>query len=109
MAFGEGIFSVTALLIVSGIIIAIWVLIEIKRFRHKIFAIFLVILIIFLYFGAFVVFQDRAIDLSTISGMTDATKLYFSWLFSIFGNFKTITAGAIQLDWGETSNKTSIT
>jgi len=54
-------------------------------------------------------FQDRAVDLSTISGMTDATKLYFSWLFSVFGNFKTITAGAIQLDWGETSNKTSIT
>jgi len=57
MAFEGGIFSGTALLLVSGIIIAIWVLIEIKRFRHKIFAIFLVILIIFLYFGVFVVFS----------------------------------------------------
>lgn len=109
MAFGEGILSGTALLLVSGVIIVVWVLIEIKRFRHKIFAIFLVILIIFLYFGAFVVFQDKEVDLGTISGMTEATKLYFSWLFSVFGNFKTITAGAIQLDWGETSNKTSIT
>jgi len=109
MAFGVGIFSGTALLIVSGIIISIWVLIELKRFRHKIFAIFLIILVIFLYFGMFVVFQDREIDLSSISGMMEATKLYFSWIFSIFGNFKTITAGAIQLDWGENSSETSIT
>ena len=109
MAFGEGIFSGTGILIVSAIIIIVWVLIEVKRFRHKIFAIFLVILIIFLYFGIFVVFQDREVDLSTISGIMDATKLYFSWIFSVFGNFKTITAGAIQLDWGETNNKTPIT
>ena len=108
MVLGSEIFSTTGILIVSAIIILVWILIEFKRFRHKIFAIFLMVAIIFLYFGAIVVFQDINIDLGTMSGITDATKIYFSWLVSVFGNFKTMTAGAIQLDWKD-SNETRIT
>jgi|TARA_Y100000310_G_scaffold285257_1_gene308608 glucan phosphoethanolaminetransferase (alkaline phosphatase superfamily) len=108
MDFGTGIFSGTAILIVSAIIILIWLIIEVKRFKHKIFAIFLMILIVFLYIGGIVVFQGKDIDFTSSSGIMDATKIYFSWLSTIFGNFKTMTAGAIQLDWTDT-NETSIT
>ncbi len=66
------------------------------------------VLVVFLYFGAVIVFQDKDIDFTSYSGVMDATKLYFSWLGSIFGNFKTITAGAIQLDWKD-DNQTAIT
>tara|TARA_Y100000310_G_scaffold337938_1_gene426269 strand:- start:4606 stop:4932 length:327 start_codon:yes stop_codon:yes gene_type:complete len=108
MAFGGGIFSGVGILIVSAIIIFIWVFIEITRFKHKIFAILSIILVVFLYFGAIVVFQGTDIDFTSYSGMIEATKIYFSWLGSVFGNFKTMTAGAIQLDWGA-ANKTAIT
>ncbi len=98
----------TGILVISAIIIAIWVIIEVKRFKHKIFAIFLMILVVFLYFGAFAVFQDREVDLGSVSGVMDATKVYFSWMVNIFGNFKTLTAGAIQLDWKDPGNLTNI-
>jgi|TARA_Y100000034_G_scaffold122543_1_gene168131 glucan phosphoethanolaminetransferase (alkaline phosphatase superfamily) len=108
MVFGGEIFSGTGILILSAVIILIWVVIEIKRFKHKIFAIFLMILIIFLYFGVIVVFQDRNVDFDSYSGMIDATKIYFSWLSSVFGNFKTMTAGAIQLDWRAVNETSTI-
>tara|TARA_Y100000296_G_C5164056_1_gene253531 strand:- start:1588 stop:1914 length:327 start_codon:yes stop_codon:yes gene_type:complete len=108
MVLGTELFSRTGILIVSAIIILVWILIEFKRFRHKIFAIFLMVLIVFLYLGGVVVFQDKTIDFSSYSGIMDATKIYFSWLGSIFGNFKTMTAGAIQLDW-KGVNETAIT
>ena len=99
MFFEGGLFSTTGILVITAIIVAIWIIIEVKRFKHKIFAIFLMILIVFLYFGAFAVFQDREVDFTSISGITEATKLYMSWLGTIFGNFKSITGNVIQLDW----------
>ncbi len=108
MVFGGGILSATSLIIVSLVIITVWILLEIKRLKHKIFLISSVFLIISLYFGAIVVFQDRNIDFTSYSGMVDATKIYFSWLGSVFGNLKIITAGATQLDW-KNVNETSIT
>ncbi len=85
--------------IVAALIIAIWIIIEMKRVRHKIFAIFLIILILFLYISSTFVFKGHDIDFKTVSGMTTAAKLYFSWLGSIFGNIKSITTSAIKMDW----------
>ena len=86
--------------IISAIIVAIWVLIEFKRMRHKLFAFFLIGLILFSYLSMIFLFQDQEVDLKTISGVVGASKLYFSWLGSVLGNFKTITTNAISLDWG---------
>ncbi len=88
-----------ALFIILALIVVIWAFIELKRFRHKIFAIFLICLVIFLYLSTTVVFKGKDINLKTVPGITTATKIYFSWLGSIFGNLKTITANAIQMDW----------
>tara|TARA_Y100000034_G_scaffold45400_1_gene55827 strand:- start:8100 stop:8405 length:306 start_codon:yes stop_codon:yes gene_type:complete len=87
------------MLVISVLIIAIWVIIEIKRLKHKLFAIFLIGLLLFAYFSSVVVFKEKDIDYKTIPGIIDATKIYFSWLGFIFSNMKTITAGAVQMDW----------
>ena len=87
------------LLVISVLSIAIWVIIEIKRLKHKLFAIFLIGLLLFAYFGSLVAFKGEDIDYKTIPGLIDATKIYFSWLSFIFNNMKTITAGAVQMDW----------
>lgn len=92
------------LFIVAVLIIAIWVIIEIKRLRHKVFAIFLIALILFTYISFSVTLKGQDIDFRSASGLLSATKLYFSWLVSIFTNLKSITTQAIHMDW--ISNKT---
>jgi uncharacterized membrane protein len=94
------------LLIVIGLIIAIWLIIEIKRFKHKIFAIFLILLIIFTYVSFTVTLKNQDIDWKTGPGVMKAGKLYLSWLSSIFGNVKQITVHAIQMNWE--GNSTSV-
>ena len=86
--------------IISAIIVAIWVLIEFKRMRHKLFAFFLIGLILFSYLSTIFLFQDQDVNLKTISGVISASKLYFSWMGSVLGNFKRITTNAINMDWG---------
>jgi len=94
----------TTLFVIAVLIIAIYVLVEIKRLRHKIFAIFLIGLILFTYISFSVVLKDQEIDYKTIPGVTAASKLYFSWLFSVFGNLKSITTNAIKMDWSSTNS-----
>ena len=94
----------TTLFIISVLVVAIWVLIEIRRLRHKLLGIFLIALILFSYISASIIFKEQDIDFKTIPGVMIATKLYFSWLGSVFGNLKTITSKTIEMDWG--SNKT---
>jgi len=93
------------LFVVAVLIVAIYVLIELKRLRHKLFAIFLIGLILFTYISFAVVLRGQDIDFKTISGLTEGSKLYFSWLGSIFGNMKSMTTHAIQMDWS--GNETS--
>ena len=86
-------------LIVAVLVVTIWLVIEVKRFKHKLFAIFLIGLVLFSYFSFTSVFKGQQIDFKSISGITGAGKLYFSWLFSVFGNLKEITANAIHMNW----------
>ncbi len=88
-----------ALLIVSVLVFITWFILEFKRLKHRIFAIFIIVFIIFLYLSMTIVFKYKNVDYKTIPGIMDATKIYFSWLFSVSGNFKSITTNAIQMDW----------
>jgi len=88
-----------AIMIIGVVIIAIWIVIELKRMRHKVFAIFLIVLIIFSYLSITNVLKGQDIDLKTTSGLIQGTKIYFAWLGSAFGNLKTITSNAIKMDW----------
>ncbi|MFH1607907.1 MAG: hypothetical protein ABIA78_02130 [archaeon] len=86
-------------LVVAVLIIAIWVLIEVKRMKHKLFGLFLIGLIIFLSMSSVMVFRGKDIDFKTMSGLVEAGQVYFSWLGSLFVNAKSITSYAIKMDW----------
>lgn len=86
-------------LIVGILIVAIYLFVEVKRLRHKMFAIFLIVLILFTYLSFAAVLKDKGIDYKSASGVATAGNLYFSWLGSLFGNFKTLTSNAISMDW----------
>ena len=85
--------------IIAVLIIAIWVIIEIQRLKHKIFAIVLILLILFSYISATIIFRGQNLDFKTIPGVIEASKIYFSWLVSVFGNVKVITTNAVKMDW----------
>ena len=86
-------------ILVAIAVAAIWIVIEAKRMKHKIFAIFIIGLIIFTYISFSVVLKNNEVDLKTPSGMATGGKLYLSWLGSSFTNLKSITAYAFKQDW----------
>jgi disulfide bond formation protein DsbB len=88
------------LFVIGVIILFVWLTNTISNVKYKIFAIFLIALILFTYISFSITIRDQNIDLKTFSGLTTATKLYFSWLASVFGNLKDITTNAIKMDWG---------
>ncbi len=93
MAIGVTIF------VIAVLIIAIWIIIEARRFKHKLLAFFLIGLVLFSYFSITSVFKGKDVDLTNVSGIIDASKIYFSWLGSFFSNIKSITSKVIQMDW----------
>ena len=94
------------LLIIAVLLIAIWVIFEVKRFRHKLFAILLIGLILFTYISFAAVLKGKDLDLKSAIGIKEAGTLYVSWLGSIFGNLKSITTHAVDMDWKQV-NETS--
>lgn len=100
-----GLFGISStIILLSVIVVVIWVLVEAKRLKHKIVAIGLIVLIIFSYLSFFAVFNGQNLDLRSPIGLADATKIYFSWMGSIFTNLKMLTSNAIRLDWKPENN-----
>jgi len=94
-----------ALFVMVVVVVLIYFLVEFKRMRHKIFALFLIGLIILSYVSVIFIFKGQDVDLKTIPGIISATRLYFSWMGGVFGNMRDITANVIKMDWG--TNKTT--
>jgi hypothetical protein len=88
-----------ALILVLVLVIAVWLIIEFKRFRHKILAVFLVLLILFTYFSFSAVIKEKNLDLKTFEGVKEAGKIYVLWLGNAFKNVKSVTANAINMSW----------
>lgn len=54
---------------------------------------------IFLVLSIGYVYISNDLKIDSVGDFLDAGKIYFKWVFSIFGNVKAITAHAINLDW----------
>lgn len=91
--------GITLFILVAAVVL-IYILVEFKRMRHKLFAIFLIVFIILSYISILVIFKDQEVDLKSVPGVIAASRLYFSWLGSVFVNVKHITTNAIKMDWG---------
>lgn len=82
--------------IIVGLIVLIWISAEFKRAKHKILAILLVAVILFVYFSASTIFKEKNVDLKNVNGIADAFKVYFSWLGGAFSNVKSFTSNVIN-------------
>ncbi len=85
--------------IVAIFVVLIWLYTELKRFRHKIWGFFLIVLILLTVFGFAVSTKGHDLNLTNFDGIKTAGALYWSWLGGIFGNAKSLTSHATNLDW----------
>jgi glucan phosphoethanolaminetransferase (alkaline phosphatase superfamily) len=86
-------------ILLAILILGIWIFIEAKRMKHKIFAIFLIVLILFTYISFVTVLKGKNVDLKTTEGWKIAGKMYYAWLVNSFHNVKAITSFASKQDW----------
>jgi formate/nitrite transporter FocA (FNT family) len=90
-------------LIVAVIALFIWITIELKRIKHKLFAIFLIGLILFAYGSFSYVTYGEEIDFKSFGGWMIAGKMYMSWLGTIGSNLFTISSNAVNMEWKASS------
>lgn len=90
---------------IAALVLAVWFLFGFKRFKHRLLAIFLIVLILFSFFSFSVAFKGEEISIKNISDLGRIAKIYFSWLGNLFGNVKTLTGQAVKMDWQ--GNKTT--
>lgn len=88
------------LIVVSILVIGIWMMVELRKFKHQIWACVLIALILFGYLSFTLTTRDHDIDYTSFSGIMKAIKIYLSWLGGVFVNLKSIVGHAIGLDWG---------
>ena len=94
--------------VIAILIAAIWILYGFKRMKHRFLAIILIALVLFSFLSFGIVFKGENISVENISDFGNVARLYLSWLGSVFGNFKMITANAVKMDWrGNSTDKTT--
>ena len=90
------------------VIAIIWIFIEMKRkgvsFKHRFVAILIVVLLLFTYFSFTFVLKGQESEFIFLDSIKSAGTLYYSWLVSVFGNFKTLTTNAISMNWGASNS-----
>lgn len=74
-------------------------LIHFKHLKHRLTAIFLILLLFFAYASVSGVIKSNSIDITTPSGVFQAAKVYFSWLGLVFDNMRVVTGNVIRMDW----------
>ena len=80
------------------VILLIHFLFDFKK-MNKIMIFLITFLLIFLPISFTYVFQDYSINWTSLSGIFEAVRVYFTWIISVLGNVKDITANIINMDW----------
>lgn len=95
-------------IIVAVLIIMAFFFLRLKHLKHKIWLILFIIAILFFYSTGSQVLEGNEINWRSLGGIEKALKIYFSWLGGAFDNLKTITAGAIKMDWSKNKTKETV-
>jgi len=74
-------------------------LIHFKHIKHKIVALFIILLVLFFALSFSDVVKNNNIDLKSPSGVISAGKVYVSWLGTIAGNVGVLTGNAVRMSW----------
>jgi energy-coupling factor transporter transmembrane protein EcfT len=87
------------IIIVAVLVILVFLASKYRGVKHKLgFVVLLVFLLLFLL-SFWSAFHKSEIDFKSFGGIVEAGKVYFNWVFGIFGNTKSIAAYAIKQNW----------
>ena len=84
--------------ILAGIFL-IFMSIRAKHFKRRMTAIFIILLLLFVYITASRLVANHQINVKSGEGVLNATKLYLSWLVSALKNMKSVVGNAVKMDW----------
>jgi len=90
------------LVIVAFILILLWFF-KFRNMKHKFYAVFIVLLLIFFYTSFSNVVSKNNINVASFDGVVNAGKLYFIWLGNALQNIATLSGNAIKMEWGTNS------
>ena len=93
-------------IIIIALVILAFSFLRVKHMKHKIYLVVIILIILFVYITATRILASHENDWKTVSGVSNALKIYFNWLRGVAGNFKVIAANAIHLDWNLNDTET---
>ena len=90
--------------IILGVLIyVLFVFFKVKRFQHRVYAILIILFVIFFYTTGSKIIAENNIDIKTFDGIMKANKLYFNWLVHSFKNVKVVVGNTIKMNWAGNS------
>jgi len=81
-----------------AIVLLIHFVFDFKK-MSKVLGFFIILGIVSLSLSLIYVFRGYNIDFTSLSGIFEIIKVYFSWIIGVLGNIKDITADIINMDW----------
>ena len=93
-------------LIIAVLLVLAMIVIKINPLRHKLFIIFVISLVLFLYLTLIMVNNRHDLDFRSTQGIIHSIKVYTGWLSNSFNNMLAITGHAGKMDW--TNANTSV-
>ena len=91
-------------IIIVVFIVAGIVLIKMNHFKHRIWIILVVLLVLFLYSTFYIVNTQNKLDFTSFNGFVSSMKIYGAWLTNGFYNFKSLSGNAVKMDWSSTNS-----
>ena len=87
-------------ILIAFVIIVLFVIFKSKEVKHRVFSIFILLLIVFVALTFSQIISQPGVNFYSFEGIMGAGKLYFIWLKHAFSNVVQLTGNAVKLDWG---------
>ncbi len=85
--------------IIIVLIVLVLIFLRLRHFKHKIFAVTIILLIFFFYLTLVNVISNTGLEIKDFNSVVKVTKIYFAWLGNVFSNFKEIAGNIIKMEW----------
>lgn len=91
--------SLLSWILIGVLILLVVMVMKVRHFKHRFFAVVFILLLIFIYVTSMRVLSGYDINWKSVAGVEKAVKVYFVWLGGIFDNLKVLTANVVKMDW----------
>ena len=95
---------ITFILLILGVILIVFFVNSYQNkyqsFQGVVFNTIVVILLLFFLISITYVYRSNDVELTSFKGITNFSKVYFSWLGSIFRTTGNVVGYTVEQDWG---------